>query len=79
MGVPFRVDEDGTEYYKTEDGYRVEWPDGDMGWYDSMWAYHRVDGPAYINADGRKYWYIHNKIMSEKQFNRRRAKNNPIK
>ena len=102
MEIPFRVDNDGTEVYKTKDGYRLEYADGDMAWYDNNWSYHRVDGPAYINADGRKSWwlngnrhrtdgpaiewadgdkswYINDKKMTEEQFNKWRAKHNPIK
>ena len=76
--VPFKVDNDGTETYKTKDGYRVEWPDCII-WYDWGWLIHRTDGPAVEYADGDTAWYINNKKMSEEQFNQWRAKNNPIK
>ena len=79
MEVPYKVDNDGTEHFKTKDGYRVEYFNGDMIWYGNNWSFHRTDGPAIERADGTKYWIVNGKYMSEKQFNKWRAKNNPIK
>jgi hypothetical protein len=79
MEIPFRVDNDGGEFYKTKDGYRVEYPNGNCGWYLNNGLLHRIDGPAWEYANGRKYWIVNGKQMTEKQFNKWRAKNNPIK
>ena len=61
MEFPYRIDGDGTEFYKTKDGYRVEWPDGDKRWYVNG-LYHRLDGPAIEYADGGKEWYVEGKL-----------------
>ena len=124
MEIPYRVYGDGTEVYKTKEGFRYENPNGSKEWYvngelhridgpaievangDRFWYVngerhrtdgpaveqadgrkawfvndkrHRTDGPAIEFADGRKAWYIHGKKMSEKQFDKWRAKKNPIK
>ena len=78
MEEPYRVDDNGTEHFKTKDGYRVEYADGGIGWYNRDWVLHRLDGPAYEWSYGSKDWYINGKHMSEEQFNQWRAKHNPI-
>ena len=43
--------------YLDEDGERV--------WYDSLYRYHRIDGPAVEHADGSKKWFIHGDLHRE--------------
>jgi hypothetical protein len=101
MEVPFKIDEFGSEYYKTKDGERIEYPNGTKLWYDDG-KLHRLDGPAVEWADGSKAWYVNDKPhrtdgpaveytngykkwfingrrKTEEQFNKWRAKHNPIK
>ena len=61
MEVPYKVDNDGTETYKTKDGYRVESAVGNIFWFNNNGERHRVDGPAVEFVDGSKYWYVNNK------------------
>jgi hypothetical protein len=79
MEVPYEIDKNGNEYYKTKDGYRVEYAYGGKIWYNANFQNHRLDGPAVEYADGSKYWFVNDKPMTEEEFNRWRAKHNPIK
>ena len=72
MEIPLKVDDNG-EHYKTKDGYRFEDVDGNILWYRN-WVLHRLDGPAVEFANGSKSWWVNGEqMMSEGQFNRRRA------
>jgi hypothetical protein len=47
---------------------RVEVDNGDVAYYDTQGLLHRPDDlPAYISADGTKYWYIHGTPGREKK------------
>ena len=58
MELPYKVDVVGNEYYKTKDGYRVEYVDGYKAWYNTNGRPHRLDGPAEEYANGNKAWYV---------------------
>ena len=76
--VPIEVYNDGTEVYKTKDGFRYEYANGDVEYIRDR-KYHRTDGPAIEWVNGGKAWFVNGKRMSEEQFNAWRAKNNPVK
>ena len=40
-----------------------------VSWYNEAGQLHREDGPAIEYADGRKYWYINGKKLTETEFN----------
>jgi len=54
-----------------EDGPAVIWANGSEFWYKNG-DLHREDGPAVIWASGCKSWYLHDKKLSEAEFNERR-------
>lgn len=60
---------DGVEYLFIEymNGMKTWWVGKDKD------IPHRECGPAMIQADGRKNWYLNGNKISEKEFNRRRA------
>jgi hypothetical protein len=60
------------------DGPAIERADGSKAWHING-KLHRTDGPAVEYADGKKQWFVNNKQMTEEEFNKWRAKNNPIK
>ena len=43
---------------------------GDKFWYQND-KLHRLDGPAFEDADGGKSWYIDGKRLTEEEFNDR--------
>jgi hypothetical protein len=79
MEVPVKVSGLGTEYYKTKDGYRLEYENGIIEYINNNDRLHRTDGPAFEHPDGYKEWYVNGEQMTGEQFNRWRAKHNPIK
>jgi hypothetical protein len=81
----YRVeDANGTkEWYVNDKRHRLDGPaieraDGDKYWFVNG-KLHRTDGPAVERADGSKFWFVNDKIMTAVEFNRWRAKHNPIK
>ncbi len=50
--------------------------DGSKLYYNNKDAYHREDGPAVELANGRKWWYINGKQLTDKQFLQWRKDNN---
>jgi len=42
----------------------IEWPDGSKEWCTDD-KLHRLDGPAFIDLDGKKHWYIHDEEVTE--------------
>ena len=75
---------DGTKYWFINgkrhrlDGPAVIKPDGSKAWFVNG-KHHRIDGPAIEYHNGRKSWYVNDKPMSEQDFDKWRAKHNPIK
>ena len=61
MEMPYRVNDDGDEFYKTKDGVRVEYISGTKIWRDSGWTRHRLDGPAVEITNGDRFWYVNGK------------------
>jgi hypothetical protein len=59
------------------DGPAIEYRNGSKAWYIDGKC-HRIDGPAVEWVDGSKEWYIDGIQMTEEQFNKWRAKHNPI-
>jgi hypothetical protein len=79
MEIPYKVNGDGDEFFKTKDGYRIEYHNGIIEYINNNSKLHRIDGPAIEFANGSKYWYVNGEEMTEEEFNKWRAKNNPIK
>ena len=50
--------------------YQVKVNDNGTFW-ELNGKYHREDGPAYEGAGGYKAWYLNDKPLTEKEFNKR--------
>ena len=60
---------DSTKTLHREDGPAIEWDYGPKQWWVDG-GLHRLDGPAVERRDGAvSWWFIHNKRLSEEEFN----------
>jgi hypothetical protein len=60
-----------------ENGPAMEYANGSKAWWINN-NRHRLDGPAVECADGYKAWWVNGERLSEKEFNRRIAKDSTL-
>jgi hypothetical protein len=65
-----QIDGYGIKHWRNTDGKRhrddgpaVEWPDGDIWWYQHG-KLHRDDGPAITYQNGAEFWYVNDVLLS---------------
>ena len=58
-----------TKHLHREDGPAVVIHDGTQYWYQNS-LLHRLDGPAMILSNGKIYYAIHNRFLTEEEFER---------